>query len=99
MRSAWRAMDAYYEEDERIVGHAADSYHRNDIRQTSRHLVVTAGEQVIADTTSLSFSTSGASPRAGTFAAQTSISQHSPPSTARRSVPTRDWPATTTSAM
>jgi len=29
---AWRAMDAFYEEDERIVGHAADPYHRNDIR-------------------------------------------------------------------
>jgi uncharacterized protein (DUF427 family) len=27
---AWRAMDAFYEEDERIVGHAADSYHRID---------------------------------------------------------------------
>jgi len=34
------AMDAFYEEDDRIVGHAADPYHRNDIRQTSRHLVV-----------------------------------------------------------
>jgi len=31
---AW-AMDAFYEEDERIVGHAADSYHRIDIRQAS----------------------------------------------------------------
>jgi len=28
-------MDAFYEGDERIVGHAADSYHRIDIRQTS----------------------------------------------------------------
>jgi uncharacterized protein (DUF427 family) len=46
---AWRAMDAFYEEDERIVGHAADLYHRNDIRQTSRHLVVLAGDRVIAD--------------------------------------------------
>jgi hypothetical protein len=35
---AWRAMDAFYEEDERIVGHAADAYHRIDIRRTSRHL-------------------------------------------------------------
>src|SRR5690242_8443625 len=25
---AWRAMEAFYEEDERIVGHAADPYHR-----------------------------------------------------------------------
>jgi uncharacterized protein (DUF427 family) len=48
---AWRAMDAFYEEDERIVGHAADSYHRIDIRQTSRHLVVRSGDRVIADTT------------------------------------------------
>ena len=46
---AWRAMDSYYEEDERIVGHAADPYHRIDIRQTSRHLVVRHGEKVIAD--------------------------------------------------
>src|SRR5437588_10568227 len=43
-------MDACYEEDERIVGHAADLYHRNDIRQTSRHLVVRDGNRVIAET-------------------------------------------------
>jgi uncharacterized protein (DUF427 family) len=42
---AWRAMDAFYEEDERIVGHAADPYHRIDIRQTSRHLVVRDGDR------------------------------------------------------
>jgi uncharacterized protein (DUF427 family) len=47
---AWRAMDAFYEEDERIVGHAADFYHRIDIRATSRHLVVRDGDRVIADT-------------------------------------------------
>ena len=47
---AWRAMDAFYEEDERIVGHAADLYHRNDIRQTSRHLVVRDGDRVVAET-------------------------------------------------
>jgi hypothetical protein len=33
---AWPAMDAFFEEDERIVGHAADSYHRIDIRQASQ---------------------------------------------------------------
>ena len=48
---AWRAMDAFYEEDDRIVGHAADPYHRIDIRQSSRHLVVRLGDRVIADTT------------------------------------------------
>lgn len=31
---AWRARDAFYEEDDRIVGHASDAYHRSDIRQT-----------------------------------------------------------------
>jgi uncharacterized protein (DUF427 family) len=48
---AWRAMDAFYEEDERIVGHAADAYHRIDIRHASRHLTAKAGGQTIADTT------------------------------------------------
>ncbi|MFD2489764.1 DUF427 domain-containing protein [Amycolatopsis jiangsuensis] len=47
---AWRAMEAFYEEDERIVGHAADQYHRIDIRRTSRHLVVRDGDRLIAET-------------------------------------------------
>jgi uncharacterized protein (DUF427 family) len=47
---AWPAMDAFYEEEERIVGHAADSYHRIDIRQTSRNLVVRHSDRIIADT-------------------------------------------------
>src|SRR5258708_2548659 len=41
---AWPAMDAFFEEDERIMGHAADSYHRIDIRQASRRLVVRHGD-------------------------------------------------------
>jgi uncharacterized protein (DUF427 family) len=45
------AMDAFYEEDERIMGHAADSYHRIDIRQASRRLVVRHRDRIIADTT------------------------------------------------
>ena len=61
---AWRAMDAFYEEDERIVGHAADSYHRIDIRQSSRHLVVRHGDRVIADSTRpLALYESGFAPR------------------------------------
>jgi uncharacterized protein (DUF427 family) len=61
---AWRAMDAFYEEDERIVGHAADAYHRIDIRQASRHLAVRHGGQVIADTTRpLALYESGFAPR------------------------------------
>ena len=47
---AWAAMDAFYEEDDRILGHAADSYHRIDVRQASRSLVVRHRERVIADT-------------------------------------------------
>ncbi|MCC8940674.1 DUF427 domain-containing protein [Bradyrhizobium sp. Arg68] len=47
---AWRLMDAFYEEDERVVGHAADPYHRIDIRQASRNLVVRHGDRVVADT-------------------------------------------------
>ena len=47
---AWHAMEAFYEEDERILGHAADPYHRIDIRQTSRHLRVRAGDGVGAET-------------------------------------------------
>ena len=47
---AWHAMDAFYEEDERILGHAADPYHRIDIRRASRHLVVQRGDRVVADT-------------------------------------------------
>jgi uncharacterized protein (DUF427 family) len=47
---AWPAMDAFYEEDERIVGHAADSYHRIDIRQSLRRLVVGHRDRIIADT-------------------------------------------------
>jgi uncharacterized protein (DUF427 family) len=46
----WRVLDAFYEEDERIVGHASDFYHRIDVRATSRHLVVRDGDRVIADT-------------------------------------------------
>jgi uncharacterized protein (DUF427 family) len=47
---AWRAMDGFYEEDERILGHAADPYHRIDIRQSSRNLVVRHDGRVVADT-------------------------------------------------
>jgi hypothetical protein len=31
---AWPAMDGFFEEEERSMGHAADSYHRIDIRQS-----------------------------------------------------------------
>jgi uncharacterized protein (DUF427 family) len=54
----------FYEEDERIVGHAADFYHRIDIRQTSRHLVVREGGRSVADTSRpLALYESGFAPR------------------------------------
>jgi uncharacterized protein (DUF427 family) len=61
---AWRAMDGFFEEDERIVGHAADNYHRIDIRLTTRHLVVCSGDQVVADSSRpLALYESGFAPR------------------------------------
>jgi uncharacterized protein (DUF427 family) len=61
---AWRAMDAFYEEDERIVGHAADAYHRVDIRRTSRHLVVRHQDRIVADSAHpLALYESGFAPR------------------------------------
>ena len=43
-------MDAFDEEDERILGHAADSCRPIDIRQISRSLVVRHRDRVVADT-------------------------------------------------
>jgi uncharacterized protein (DUF427 family) len=76
---AWRAMDAFYEEDERIVGHAADPYHRIDIRQTSRHLVVHHGSRTSPTPSGRSFSMNPASRRAGTCHATTSTTARSFP--------------------
>lgn len=46
---AWDDLDAWFEEDERLISHAIDPYHRVDVRPTSRHVVVTAGDTVLAD--------------------------------------------------
>jgi uncharacterized protein (DUF427 family) len=46
----WEAMDGFFEEDERLIGHATDPYHRIDVRAASRHLLVCDGNRVIADT-------------------------------------------------
>jgi len=60
----WPAMEAFFEEDERIMGHAADSYHRIDIRQSSRNLVVRYRDLIVADTTRpLALYESGFAPR------------------------------------
>ncbi len=95
---AWRAMDAFYEEDERIVGHAADFYHRIDIRSTSRHLVVRDGVRVIADThRPVALYESGSRP-VGMCCATMWTNRRCSPSTGRPSVRTRVWPVTTRSA-
>jgi uncharacterized protein (DUF427 family) len=46
----WAALDAWFEEDQQLLTHAIDPYHRVDVRRTSRHVVVSAGGQVLADT-------------------------------------------------
>jgi uncharacterized protein (DUF427 family) len=57
-------MDGFYEDDDRILGHAADPSHRSDIRRTSRRLAVRAGDRVVADTSNpLVLYESGLAPR------------------------------------
>ena len=47
---AFDAADEWLEEDEPLVGHARDPYHRIDCRRSSRHVVVMIGAEVVADT-------------------------------------------------
>ncbi|MQA12018.1 MAG: DUF427 domain-containing protein [Pseudonocardiaceae bacterium] len=44
------AMDAWFDEDEEVVGHLRDPYHRVDVRDSSRHVRVLVGGQVVAET-------------------------------------------------
>jgi uncharacterized protein (DUF427 family) len=46
----WNAVDRWLEEDEEVVGHPRDPFHRIDIRQSSRHVVVTLDGEVVAET-------------------------------------------------
>jgi len=46
----WRAMDAWYEEDEKVIAHAHDPFHRIDVLLSSRHVQVRIGGEVVADT-------------------------------------------------
>jgi uncharacterized protein (DUF427 family) len=48
---AFADMDAWYEEDDEIVGHAIDPYHRVDVRDSSRHVRVSVGGTVLAEST------------------------------------------------
>ena len=47
---AWDDLDAWFEEDEQLLAHAIDPYHRVDVRRTSRHVVVSDSGVVLADT-------------------------------------------------
>lgn len=45
-------LDAWYEEDERVLGHPRDPFHRVDARRSSRHVVVRAGGELVAESRS-----------------------------------------------
>ena len=45
----WRLMDAWYEEDEEVIAHARDPFHRIDILRSARHVTVRIGDTVVAD--------------------------------------------------
>ncbi len=44
------AFDAWYEEDEELVGHPRDPYHRVDIRPSSRHVRIELDGRTLAET-------------------------------------------------
>jgi uncharacterized protein (DUF427 family) len=45
----WDAVDAWYEEDEQIFGHPKDPYHRIDILASSRHVRISYGGVLLAE--------------------------------------------------
>jgi uncharacterized protein (DUF427 family) len=47
----WDRMDAWFEEDEEVFGHARDPYHRIDVVPSSRHVKIRIGGEVVAETT------------------------------------------------
>src|ERR671915_1613737 len=46
----WRRMDAWFEEDEQVFVHPRDPYHRVDVLDSSRHVKVSVGGEVVAET-------------------------------------------------
>lgn len=49
VRLDWKAMDAWFEEDEQVYTHARDPYTRVDILPSSRHVRVEAGGVTVAE--------------------------------------------------
>jgi uncharacterized protein (DUF427 family) len=47
----WHAAERWLEEDEEVVGHPRDPFHRVDVRRSSRHVVVELDGQVFAEST------------------------------------------------
>jgi uncharacterized protein (DUF427 family) len=47
----FNAFDGWLEEDEPLLGHPRDPFHRIDIRRSSRHVVIERDGRVLADTT------------------------------------------------
>jgi uncharacterized protein (DUF427 family) len=45
----WHKMDEWFEEDEPAIVHARDPYHRVDVVPTSRHVRVSVGGEVLAE--------------------------------------------------
>lgn len=45
----WSAADTWYDEDEQVPGHLTDPYHRVDVRRSSRHVQVFAGDALVAE--------------------------------------------------
>lgn len=46
----WQSMATWYDEDEEIRGGLRDPFHRVDVRDSSRHVRVTAAGEVVAET-------------------------------------------------
>src|SRR5215211_2054160 len=51
-RKLWfrNRADAWYEEDEEVIGHPHDPYHRVGIHESSRHVKVLVNGEVVAET-------------------------------------------------
>lgn len=46
----WHLMDAWFEEDDEVFVHPRDPYHRVDVLNSSRHVAVTVGGELVAET-------------------------------------------------
>lgn len=46
----WSSMDRWLEEDEEVEGHPRDPYTRVDVRESSRHVRILVGRQLLAET-------------------------------------------------